>query len=189
MSTSLWTNTVPEAIKNFSTSLQSTIILSESDLKVELCTHLKGVLSSNGGGTCKVKTENPWYDDKTGEGPLYIDITVIDESKLEFGYIPHLKSKGYRYVGSSIAIELKYCRKRANLAGVIEDIEKLLKVAQGSDNDCFCYVVALTTPELQTELRESISTAYQDLSKYDKSIKVYLLCAGQATEEWEFIKP
>src|SRR5947208_1719643 len=104
-----WTNKVKKTIEDLADDAPSgqTVFLTESDLKVQLCSRLQAALRDEA-NTVTVNTESPWYDDETGNGPVFIDVTVFDRALLHLGYIPHLRRKGYRYDGRSVAIELKY---------------------------------------------------------------------------------
>jgi len=184
-----WTDKTHAAIEAMTADVATgrVIILTESDLKVQLCSRLRTALQGET-GALTVNTESPWYDDETAGGPLFfIDVTVFDNELLHLGYIPHLERKGYRYDGPSVAIELKYCRYSADIPGVITDIEKLQIVARKANNSCFVLAMARTR-SLFSEAIKLIDTAHRRPTTCGNPISVHLCAAfpAQETKTWQF---
>jgi hypothetical protein len=186
-----WTNKVKKAIEALADEAPSgqMVFLTESDLKVQLCSRLHAALRDEA-NTVTVNTESPWYDDETGSGPVFIDVTVFDRALLQREYIPHLQRKGYLYDGPSIAIELKYCRHPDDVPGVVSDIDKLQPLASKPNNSCFVLALA-RTQELFTEAAQLIDAAHQREVITRHPVTVYLcgVFVPQQKKTWEFRHP
>jgi hypothetical protein len=134
------------------------VLLTESDLKVQLCIQLKSALSEEP-SSLTVNTESPWYDDDAAP-PIFIDVTVFDRDMLRLSYLPGLQRKGYHYDGPSAAIELKFCRYREDIPGILCDIHKLQPLARKLQNHCFVLAVARTN-ELYDKAAQLIESEYR----------------------------
>jgi len=178
-----WIDRVVDTIDKLSDEMaaQNSIVLTESDLKVHLCTGLRRA-PEHEQGAWTVNTESPWYDDETGRGPLYIDVTVFDRELLHVGYLAHLRRKGYRYDGPSAAIELKYCRYESDAYGIVDDIKKLRNLARKPTNTCLAVALA-RTPQIFRKAAEVVDAVDRPSPFGANPIHVYLLAGYPESAE------
>lgn len=146
-------------------------VLSEGDFERILSSNIDKLLVSKH-GSYRVYNQVTHYNDPQIKKRYRVDIVIMDSKRI----IPEGKyNKGYIYdEAPSIAIELKYFRKRDRVTTIMNDLEKSNALIQnGGTKSSYLYVIALLEDNKENQVKE-IRKFY---TEYDKNyLCKMLLC-------------